>query len=314
MVIQIILLIIGFILLIKGADIFVDGASSTASNFKIPASIIGLTIVAFGTTAPEFAVSIKSILSDNSSIVIGNVIGSNITNILLILGISSIIHNMSVKSRTIKREIPILMIITISFSLLMMDNLFDKNIVNMFSRTDGILITLFFGLFVWYLIKTFKNKEDIEEIPKYTMKTSIFYIILGLIAIIVGSNLVVDNSTLIAIKLGLSDRIVGLTIIAFGTSLPELVTSIVAAMKKEYDIAIGNVVGSNIFNIGLVVGLPVTIFGGIPASSFSIIDIIALIGSVIILFLVSLKDRRISRIEGILMLLLFITYYICILI
>src|SRR5574344_1559952 len=190
MIIQIILLIIGFVLLIKGADIFVDGASSTASNFKIPASIIGLTIVAFGTTAPEFAVSIKSILSDNSSIVIGNVIGSNITNILLILGISSIIHNMSVKSRTIKREIPILMIITISFSLLMMDNLFDKNIVNMFSRTDGILITLFFGLFVWYLIKTFKNKEDIEEIPKYTMKTSIFYIILGLIAIIVGSNLV----------------------------------------------------------------------------------------------------------------------------
>jgi cation:H+ antiporter len=310
MFVNIILLIIGFIILIKGADFFVDGASGIAVNFKVSKILIGLTIVAFGTSAPEFAVSVKSLISGNGDIVLGNVIGSNILNILLILGCSALVHSLNVKSNTVKKELPITMLFSLVFATLLSDNLFDANITNTFTRGDGIVLLLFFCVFIYYLISMARNKieKDTEEeiIP---MKKAIIFTILGLIGIVLGSNFVVDSATYIAENLGVSQRLISLTIIAFGTSLPELVTSVTATKKGEYDIAIGNVVGSNIFNIGMVIGIPTAIFGGIGVISFSYIDLIVMIASAVLLFMFSFNDYKITKKEGILFLILFITYY-----
>ena len=310
MILNIILLIVGFVILIKGADIFVEGASGVAGNFKISKMLIGLTIVSFGTSAPEFAISIKSLLSGSGDIVLGNVIGSNILNVLLILGCSSIVHSLTVKSNTVKKELPITMLITILFAVLLSDALFDKGMINQFSRSDGIVLILFFTVFLYYLIKMARNKteseDDKEIIP---MKKAIIYTIGGIIGIVLGSNFVVDSASYIAKALGVSERMISLTIIALGTSLPELVTSVTATMKGEYDIAIGNVVGSNIFNIGIVVGIPVAIFGGIGHIAFSYVDLIVMVVSAIIVFLFSFNDYKITRKEGIGLLLLFVSYY-----
>ena len=310
MILNIILLIVGFVILIKGADIFVEGASGVAGNFKISKMLIGLTIVSFGTSAPEFAISIKSLLSGSGDIVLGNVIGSNILNVLLILGCSSIVHSLTVKSNTVKKELPITMLITILFAVLLSDALFDKGMINQFSRSDGIVLILFFTVFLYYLIKMARNKteseDDKEIIP---MKKAIIYTIVGIAGIVLGSNFVVDSASYIAKALGVSERMISLTIIALGTSLPELVTSVTATMKGEYDIAIGNVVGSNIFNIGIVVGIPVAIFGGIGHIAFSYVDLIVMVVSAIIVFLFSFNDYKITRKEGIGLLLLFVSYY-----
>lgn len=308
MLINIILLILGFIILIKGADLFVDGTSSIANHLGISKILIGLTIVAFGTSAPEFAVSIKSIISNNGDIVLGNVIGSNILNILLILGLSAMIHSLTVKNNTVKKELPITMLITTLFAVLLSDHLFDKTINNTFTRSDGLIILLFFLVFIYYLISISRNKIDKEEIKLSTIK-SIIYTIIGLISIILGSNFVVESSSVIAKSLGVTERLISLTIIALGTSLPELVTSLTATFKKEYDIAIGNVVGSNIFNIGMVIGLPVTIFGGIGVVNFSYIDLLIMITSSVLLFVFSFNDYKITKKEGILFIILFIIYY-----
>ena len=310
MILNIILLIVGFVILIKGADIFVEGASGVAGNFKISKMLIGLTIVSFGTSAPEFAISVKSLLSGSGDIVLGNVIGSNILNVLLILGCSSIVHSLTVKSNTVKKELPITMLITILFAVLLSDALFDKGMINQFSRSDGIVLILFFTVFLYYLIKMARNKteseDDKEIIP---MKKAAIYTVLGIVGIVLGSNFVVDSASYIAKALGVSERMISLTIIALGTSLPELVTSVTATMKGEYDIAIGNVVGSNIFNIGIVVGIPVAIFGGIGHIAFSYVDLIVMVVSAIIVFLFSFNDYKITRHEGIGLLLLFVSYY-----
>ena len=310
MILDIILLVVGFIVLIKGADIFVDGASSIAGNFKISKMLIGLTIVAFGTSAPEFAVSVKSLISGNGDIVLGNVIGSNILNILLILGISSLFHFLNVKNSTVKKELPITLLITTLFAVLLSDHLFDNNITNAFTRSDGIVLLLFFLVFIYYLVSMARNKIDDDQNQKYMpMPKSIIYTIIGLICIIVGSNFVVDSASSLASMIGISEKMISLTIIAFGTSLPELVTSVAATRKGEYDIAIGNVVGSNIFNIGVVIGLPVAIFGGIQKITFNYIDLIVMLVSALLLFIFSFKDKKISKSEGIIFLILFVTYY-----
>ena len=310
MILDIILLVVGFIILIKGADIFVDGASSIAGNFKISKMLIGLTIVAFGTSAPEFAVSVKSLISGNGDIVLGNVIGSNILNILLILGISSLFHFLNVKNNTVKKELPITLLITTLFAVLLSDHLFDSNITNAFTRSDGIVLLLFFLVFIYYLISMARNKIDDDQNEKYmSMSKSIVYTMLGLICIIVGSNFVVDSASSLAAIIGISEKMISLTVIAFGTSLPELVTSVTATKKGEYDIAIGNVVGSNIFNIGMVIGLPVAIFGGISDITFNYIDLIVMLLSALLLFVFSFKDKRISKKEGIAFLILFVIYY-----
>lgn len=310
MLINIILLIVGFIILIKGADIFVDGASATAINFKVSKMLIGLTIVAFGTSAPEFAVSIKSLLAHSGDIVLGNVIGSNILNILLILGVSSLFHPLTVKNNTVKKELPITLLITTLFAVLMSDSIFDKS-KNIFSRSDGIILLLFFTVFIYYLITIMRNKIDDKEDDAKNMPLvkALAFTILGIICIIFGSNMVVDNASFIAKYLGVSERMIALTIIALGTSLPELVTSVTATKKGEYDIAIGNVVGSNIFNIGIVIGLPVTLLGAITNINFNYLDIIAMLLSAILLFMFSFNDYKISKREGILFLILFTFYY-----
>ena len=310
MILNIILLIVGFVILIKGADVFVEGASGVAGNFKISKMLIGLTIVSFGTSAPEFAISIKSLLSGSGDIVLGNVIGSNILNILLILGCSSIVHSLTVKSNTVKKELPITMLITILFAVLLSDAIFDKDMINQFSRSDGIVLVLFFTVFLYYLIKMARNKTE-EDADKdlISMKKAAIFTIIGIVGIVLGSNFVVDSASYIAKAIGVSERMISLTIIALGTSLPELVTSVTATMKGEYDIAIGNVVGSNIFNIGIVVGIPVAIFGGIGHIAFSYVDLIVMVVSAIIVFLFSFNDYKITRHEGIGLLLLFVSYY-----
>lgn len=310
MLINIILLVVGFIILIKGADIFVDGASGIAENFKVSKMLIGLTIVAFGTSAPEFAVSVKSIISNNGDIVLGNVIGSNIINILLILGVSSLIHPLNVKNATVKKELPITLLLTTLFAVLLSDSLFDKGLVNAFTRGDGITVLLFFMVFIYYLISMARNKIDDESNKeKLPLLKAIIFSILGIVGIVLGSNFVVDSASQIATILGVSERMISLTIIALGTSLPELVTSITATKKGEYDIAIGNVVGSNIFNIGMVIGVPISIFGGIGKIAFSYIDLIVMIISAVLLFMFSFNDYKITKKEGIVFVLLFIVYY-----
>ena len=314
MLLNIILLIVGFFVLIKGADIFVDGASGVAKNFKVPKILIGLTIVAFGTSTPEFAVSVKSLISGSGDIVLGNVIGSNILNILLILGSCSLLHSLNVKNNTVKKELPIALLITLAFSALLLDNLFNKNIDNALTVNDGIVILLFFAIFIYYLINMAKNKdkqlnEEENEQKHLSMTKSFLFTVLGIGAIILGSNFVVDSASFLAKAIGVSEKMISLTIIALGTSLPELVTSIIATKKGEYDIAIGNVVGSNVFNIGIVIGIPTVLFGGIGHVSFNYIDIIVMILSALLLWLFSIKDKKISRFEGIVFLTIFLVYY-----
>lgn len=309
MILNIFLLIIGFIILIKGADFFVDGASGVASNFKVSKMLIGLTIVSFGTSAPEFAVSIKSLISGSGDIVLGNVIGSNILNILLIIGLSAIFHSLNVKNTTVKKELPITIMITSAFAVLLSDRIFDSSFNNSFTRGDGLILVIFFGVFLYYLISMARNKIEEDNQIDISLKKSIILTIIGLIGIVLGSNFVVDSASYIAKYLGVSERIISLTIIALGTSLPELVTSVTATRKGEYDIAIGNVVGSNIFNIGVVVGVPVLLFGGIGTISFTYLDLIIMIMASFLLFIFSFNDRKITRREGIIFLLIFFIYY-----
>ena len=309
MIISILLLIVGFVLLIKGADIFVDGASSTALNLKVSKMVIGLTIVAFGTSAPELAVSIKALLSGSSDIVLGNVVGSNILNILLILGISSLFSSMVVKDNTVKKEIPLTILFSVLLTVLSFDNVFDKKITNVITRTDGFVILLFFIVFIYYLASIAKNnKEENEEAP-YKIGKSLLFVLIGLVGIVAGSNLVVDNASAIAKALNVSEKMISLTIVALGTSLPELVTSVQAARKHENDIAIGNIIGSNIFNIGIVIGLPCALIGNINVGTFNYIDMFTMIGAAILLFLLTFKKRKLDKGEGLIMLLIFIVYY-----
>lgn len=311
MFLQILLLILGFIILIKGADIFVDGASGIARNFKVSKMLIGLTIVAFGTSAPEFAVSVKSLLSGSGDIVFGNVIGSNILNILLILGVSACVHTLTVKNNTVKKELPITLLITTLMAVLLSDHIFDPSLINSFTRSDGVVLLLFFLVFIYYLISMMRNKVDHDETDDVIMKLpkAIIFTVVGIISIVLGSNFVVDSASSLAKTIGISERMISLTIIALGTSLPELVTSVMATRKGEYDIAIGNVVGSNIFNFGMVIGLPITLFGGVRNLTFNFVDLIVMMIAAILLFLFSWKDYKISRKEGIVFLILFVVYY-----
>lgn len=313
MLVQILLLIGGFILLIKGADIFVDGASSTAQNFKVSKLLIGLTIVAFGTSAPELAVSIKALMSGTSDMVLGNVIGSNITNILLILGVAAVIYPITIKDNTVKKEIPLCILVSLLLVSQFTDMILDNNSVNQITRSDAFAIILVFAVFLYYIITLTLNKNKENEVgdekPKFGLAKSLLFVVIGLTGIVLGSNLVVESASKIAHFLGWSDRLISLTIIAFGTSLPELVTTIISSLKGEQDILVGNIIGSNIFNICMVLGVPVALFGGISASNFKNLDLIFLILSAVMLFIFSKTKRKITRFNGIIMLLAFAIYY-----
>ena len=310
MFLSIILLIVGFIFLIKGADIFVDGASSTAQNFKVSKMLIGLTIVAFGTSAPEFAVSMSALASHNADMVLGNVIGSNILNILLILGVAAVITPLKIKDNTIKKELPLIMLISTLLVVLFSDTSLGGASVNAITRGDAFAILIFFSVFVYYLFTLAKQKPfDKVEKPKYNIWISLGLVALGLLGIVIGSKLVVNHASNIARIIGVSDRVISLSIVAFGTSLPELVTTIVSARKGEQDLLLGNIIGSNIFNICVVLGIPVAIFGTISLASFQTMDLVMLILSALILFIFSKTKKQITRYEGIIMLLLFAIYY-----
>lgn len=314
MIINILLLVVGFALLIKGADIFVDGASSTAQNFKVSKMLIGLTIIAFGTSAPEFAVSMSALASGSTDMVLGNVIGSCILNILLILGVAAVIKPIKIKDNTVKKELPLTMLISTLLVVLFLDISLGNGSSNMITRSDAIVILLFFSVFLYYLISIARHKKETneEEKPQYSLIKSIVLVIIGLAGIFFGSDLVVDNAIDIAQTLGLSERVIALTIIAFGTSLPELVTTIVSSKKGEQDLLVGNIIGSNIFNICIVLGIPVAIYGTITPSSFQMIDLIMLVGSSILLFIFSSGTRKITRFEGATMLIVFVVYYVAV--
>ena len=312
-ILPIILLIVGFILLIKGADWLVDGASSIATHFRVSKTLIGLTIIAFGTSAPELAVSISSLASGSTDMLLGNVIGSNVINVLLLIGVGALICPIKVNKETIRKEIPILLLISTALVVLFLDISLNQDSVNEITRSDAIICLLFFAIFLYYLIAmAFRNREaksKKKEKPKYKIGLASILTIVGLAGLVGGSQLVVNNATEIAHMIGVSDRIIALTIIALGTSLPELVTTIVAARKKETDLIVGNIIGSNIFNICIVMGVPVAIFGTITPGSFQMVDIVMLVLSALLLFIMTRRDEKISRREGFLMLLVFLAYY-----
>ena len=314
MILDAIFLIIGFILLIKGADLFVDGASSTAGNFKISKILIGLTIIAFGTSAPEFAVSMNSLANHSTDMLLGNVIGSNIMNILLILGVAAVIHPINIKNNTVKKELPLTMLISTILAVLFLDTRLANSTYNSISRADAIVILLFFTIFLYYLLSLARKKreedyDEPDEQPKYSLLKSIIIVIIGLLGIIFGSDMVVDCAQSIAYRLGVSERIIALTVIAFGTSLPELMTTIVASKKGEQDLLVGNIIGSNIFNICIVLGIPVAIYGSISPGSFQLLDIYTLVLSAIALFIFAETSRKITKLEGVLLLMAFAIYY-----
>jgi len=248
------LFILGFIVLIKGADYFVDGASSLAKRLGLSPLFIGLTVVALGTSAPEFFVNIAASFEGSTGIAIGNIIGSNIANILLILGLSAAIYPLQAKDSTVRTEIPLAFLATLVLFISVNDRLLDNFSFNMLSRTDGLIFWLFFIIFIYYTFGIIKNPEEETKTKDQKGPAVTLMMLGGLIGLVFGSKLIVDNGLIIASALGISETLIGLTLIALGTSLPELATSIVAAYKKKPDIAIGNIVGSNIFNIFFVLG------------------------------------------------------------
>lgn len=309
MMIQAIILILGFVVLIKGADYFIDGASSIAKSLNVPDIFIGLTIVAFGTSAPEAAVSIKAMLSHNTDMVLGNIIGSNILNILLILGISASIAPIRVQNNTIKKELPFLLLVSMLFSVLFLDRPLQNGATNMISRGDGIVILIVFTIFIYYLLHLAKSGQGEKIEAKYSLKYAVIYSLFGLIAIILGGNFVVNAATQIATRLGVSQRFIALTIVALGTSLPELVTSVIAAKKGKQDIAIGNIIGSNIFNICFVAGLPAALFGNIVPKDPLGLDLLVMFFCTIVLYLFSKSEKIVSKSEGKVFLMMFAIYY-----
>lgn len=306
-----ILFLIGCIIIIKSSDLLINSSSSIAIKLKVPKSLIALTIVSFGTCAPEVGISFSSILNKNYSMAIANVVGSCIVNILLIIGLASFLHTIKLRKTTTKKELPLLVLITSIFSSLILDDMLIINKPNILSRTDGIVLLLLFLIFILYLVKMVKNTKNTnaDNEPKYSVSKSIICLILSIILIIYSSDLLVDNAVKIAEKLGVSHKIITMLIIVIGTSLPELVMTIRASKKEEYELAIGNIVGTNIFNICIVLGLPVALFGNIEIVDFNITDMLIVIISTIILYTFSKSDRKLSKLEGLIMLIIFVCYY-----
>lgn len=307
--IAIALLIVGFLMLTKGADWFVDGSSALAFRLGIPQLVIGLTIVAMGTSAPEAAVSITSALKGNEGITVGNVVGSNIMNILLILGIASVIVPLAVQKSTRMIEIPYMIAITVLFGVLGYTG-------EMVTRVEGGILWIAFLIYLGYLLwMAKKGKEDNEPDEKQkSLPVQLLMILAGLICIVLGSDFVVDGATEIAKVIGISERIIGLTIVAFGTSLPELVTSIAAARRGNADIAIGNIVGSNVFNILFVAGTSALISPIVFESKFVLDTAVATATAVLLLVCVCNKESKLKRSGGIIMLAAYAAYFVKLLI
>ena len=300
-IVEILLLAVGFAMLVKGADWFVDGTSGVARKLGIPQLVVGLKIVAIGTSAPEAAVSNTAALKGNASIAIGNVVGSNILNILIILGITGVITSVAIQKSTLWVEIPYMLVVTIVLILMGLDGTV--------SRVEGVILWVMFIVYLVYLFYLAKNgKEENEEVTTSTWKL-ILYAIVGGVVVVWGSDITVDAATTIAQMMGISERFIGLTIVALGTSLPELVTSVTAARKGNADIAIGNIVGSNIFNILFVIGTAALIIP-VPYASGFIIDGIVAVAAGVLLWISVFKKLELRRSWGIVMLVSYAAYFV----
>lgn len=311
------ILALGLAALIKGADYFVEGTSGIAKLLRIPPLLIGLTIVAFGTSSPEAAVSIKAAMDGNNGIALGNVVGSNIFNITLIIGITALISPLQVERETVKKEIPFTLLSSILLFILVLDVPLQGFAINTVTRADGLVMMSFFAIFLYYIFEVAKHSRDkVQEEPGPTsmsMGKNILYTIGGLVAIIWGGDLVVKSSISIALAFGLSETLVGLTIVAVGTSLPELITSVTAALKKHSEIAVGNIVGSNIFNILFILGVS-SLISSISVETKIFTDLGFMIFFTIILFIFSRTHHRISRLEGTILAISYVAYAVYIII
>lgn len=314
-----ILLIIGFVLLIKGADFFVDGSSSVAKILKVPTIIIGLTVVAFGTSMPELSVSVTAALRGSNDLAVSNVLGSNIFNLLVVLGCCALVKPVAAKWSLLKKEFPFSILITIILLLVDSDfsimKILDGNQGFVLGRWAGLLFLILFVLYIYATVKSAlrsraeaKEMEE-EEYKRMSPLKSGIYIVIGLIGIVWGGNLVVDSASNIALTFGWSQTFIGLTIVALGTSLPELVTSVVAARKGENDLAVGNVVGSNIFNILLILGVS-SFITPITLDVTAVYDTIILIIASIVVYVSAISKREIQRKEGILFLVCYFAFFL----
>ena len=310
---DILFLIGGLLLILLGANGLTDGAASVAKRFHIPSIVIGLTIVAFGTSAPELTVSVSSALKGSADIAIGNVVGSNIFNTLMIVGCTALFAPIVISRNTLRKEIPLCILSSIVLLICANDVLLDHGSENIISTTDGLLLLCFFIIFLGYTFaiafKGAKEEEEGEEIKQLPMWRSTLYIIGGLGALVAGGSFFVDGASGIARSLGVSESVIGLTLVAGGTSLPELATSIVAALKKNPEIAIGNVIGSNLFNIFFVLGCSASITP-LRLTGINNFDLLTLVGASILLWFFGLffAKRTITRIEGSILILCYIAY------
>lgn len=311
---NILLLIGGLVLILLGANGLTDGASSIAKRFNIPSIVIGLTIVAFGTSTPELTVSVSSALKGSADISIGNVVGSNIFNTLMIVGCTALFAPIVITRNTLRKEIPLCVLASVALFICANDMLFDKADANTLSITDGLLLLCFFVIFLGYTFaiasnKSAENSEETEEIKTLPVWKSVLYIVGGLCGLIFGGQWFVEGASGIARNLGVSESIIGLTLVAGGTSLPELATSVVAALKKNPEIAIGNVIGSNLFNIFFVLGCSASITP-LRMSGITNFDLAVMVASGILLWLFGLffAKRTITRIEGSILILCYIAY------
>lgn len=306
-------LLIGFVLLIKGADYFVDGSANIANLLKVSPLLVGLTIVAFGTSAPEATISFIAALNGSTELTVGNIVGSNIVNTALIIGVTAFIFPLKVESATIRKEIPFVFLSSLAFLVLISDQVLSNVSINTITKSDGIIFLLFFSIFLYYVIEVARNNRDIlveENTPSkqpLTWGRSIALTVGGLGTIIFGGYLVVENSTKIAYMLGMSETLVGLTIVAIGSSLPEFVISVTAALKKQSEIALGNIVGSSIFNILFILGISALI-SPLVVNDKIFFDTFVMLILVVILYIFSRTHRIIGKLEGFILFVIYIVY------
>ncbi|ERJ82014.1 sodium:proton exchanger [Porphyromonas gingivalis] len=309
MILNILLLIIGLALVVGGANFLTDGAASIAKRFRLSDLVIGLTVLAFGTSAPELTVSLMAALKGSADIAIGNVIGSNIFNILAIVGITALIMPLTMSNSTIRIEIPLTILSSAVLFFMANDRLFDMAGENVITRTEGFVLLAFFLIFLFYTFNMSKGEESPGQVRQFALPLSIIMVIGGLVALVFGGDLFVDNAAMLAGRMGVSESVVAITIVAGGTSLPELVTTLVAAIKKRPGMAIGNIVGSNLFNILLILGVSASI-SPIRIQGITVVDYGIFILATILLYIFGLffGDKTIKRFEGSILLSLFICY------
>ena len=308
---NLVMMIIGLVALVKASDVFVDAASSFATRMRVPKMLVALTIAAFGTCAPELAISFTSIATKNVDMTLANVIGSCIVNILLIVGVATIVKPIEVKEQTVKRELPLLVLVSAAFFFVLNDSIFfGRN--NGLGRWDAVVLLALFGLFMLYIffaVHVKKVRRGRLPKTKYTTGYSLIYIVLSLVTIALAANIAVDNAVAVAGQIGISQKIIAMTAIVIGTSLPELTMTVGAARKGEFDLAVGNIIGTNIFNICIVLGLPTLIFGGFESGAFGIVDTLVVLIAAVAYYIFGRSNKKLTRKEGIFMVMLFAAYY-----